>query len=153
LQNLPHNTSPAMSCTLCFHRPPSASSQNFALRILDAMDSASFVVSSLPIAAKTRRPFPMLEINWPSIVTEADLTRWMTAVVYQMKLRHTARKNTYSSYRRNVGGGGIASQHLRSINPPRRPLCSLGALHTLDAGVKGAVCYWQDDHGLEASPT
>lgn len=43
------------------------------------MDSTSLVVSSLPIAAKISRPLPMVEIRFPSTVTDADLTLCMTA--------------------------------------------------------------------------
>jgi hypothetical protein len=31
------------------------------------------------MAASTSRPLPIVEISWPSTVTEADFTRWMTA--------------------------------------------------------------------------
>lgn len=75
----PHSTSPAISWTLCFHRPPCSSSHSFTFRTFAAMDSASFLVSSLPIAANTKRPLPIVEMSWPSTVTEADLTLCMTA--------------------------------------------------------------------------
>ena len=69
-----------MSCTFFFHFVPLSSSQSFTLSILLAMLSASLIVSSLPTAANTNRPLLMVEMSWPSTVTEADLTRWITAV-------------------------------------------------------------------------
>jgi hypothetical protein len=97
--HIPQRTSPPMSWTLHFHysrldmsqmcwrwrrtRPGGSlesSSQNFVFKILPAMDSMSFSVSSLETAARTSRPLPMEDISWPSTVTEADLTRCIIAV-------------------------------------------------------------------------
>ena len=78
-RDAPHKISPSMSWMLHFHFLPSSPSHSFTLRTLLAMDCASLAVSSLPMAAKIRRPLPMVEISWPSTVTEADLTLWMTA--------------------------------------------------------------------------
>ena len=72
---VPQRTSPSISLTPHFHLPPSSLSHNLAFRILLAMDSTSFWVPSLPMAASTSKPLPIVEISWPSTVTEADLTR------------------------------------------------------------------------------
>jgi hypothetical protein len=80
-QNAPHRISPSMSWTLHFHFLPSSPSQSFTLRTLLAMDWASLTVSSLPIAAKIKRPLPMVEMSWPSTVTDADFTLWMMAAL------------------------------------------------------------------------
>ena len=78
-ENAPQRISPSMSWTLHFHFLPSSPSHNFTLRTLLAMDWASLAVSSLPMAAKIRRPLPIVEISWPSTVTDADFTLWITA--------------------------------------------------------------------------
>jgi hypothetical protein len=43
------------------------------------MASTSFSVSSLEMAARTSNPLPIEDINWPSTVTDADLTLCSTA--------------------------------------------------------------------------
>lgn len=86
--NEPQRTSPSMSCTLFFHFLPSSPSQSFTLSTLLAIDSASFWVSSLPMAAKIKRPFPIVDMSCPSTVTDADFTRWMTAGI----VRHWTEK-------------------------------------------------------------
>lgn len=78
-QYSPQRTSPSISWTLRFHLPPSSASHNLTFRILPAIDSTSFWVSSLATAARTNRPLPMVDTSWPSTVTEADFTRCMTA--------------------------------------------------------------------------
>ena len=56
-----------------------SSSQSLAFSILLAMASTSFSVSCLETAARTSNPLPMEETNWPSTVTDADLTLCSTA--------------------------------------------------------------------------
>ena len=79
---VPHKTSPSISCTFFFHLTPESSSHNFTFKTLLAMDSASCWESSLPIAANMSRPLLIVDISWPSTVTEADFTRCITAAGY-----------------------------------------------------------------------
>lgn len=80
---LPQRTSPSISWTLHFHFEPWASSQSLTFKILLAILSTSLLVSSLPTAANTSSPLPIVETRVPSTVTDADLTRCKTAVACQ----------------------------------------------------------------------
>jgi len=78
--DVPQRTSPSISVTFFFHFfSPSGSSQSLTFSTLLAMDSTSLGVSFLSTAAKTRRPFLMDEMSSPLTVTDADLTRCITA--------------------------------------------------------------------------
>lgn len=57
-----------------------SSGHNLAFSTLAAMMSTSFSVSSLPTPANTRTPWPIDEMSWLSMVTDADLTRCKTAI-------------------------------------------------------------------------
>jgi hypothetical protein len=80
---VPHRTSPSISCTFFFHLAPSSAFHSLTLRTLLAIDSTSLGVSFLSIAAKINSPLLMVEMSCPSTVTEADLTRWITAELDQ----------------------------------------------------------------------
>ena len=58
---------------------PASSGQILSFKTLAAIISISFWVSFGPTAAKTNMPFPIVDINLLSIVTEADVTRCIIA--------------------------------------------------------------------------
>jgi hypothetical protein len=154
--SVPQRTSPPISATPRFHctgsgatsdgvgnhqltRPGgslSSSSQSFAFSILLAIDSTSFSVSSLEMAARTSKPLPIWEMSSPSTVTEADLTLCNTAVPCQCVARSGNRGGvTCSSWCRR-GRRYTNGRELLNHRPHRRAVRAMVA----EPGVQVCRC-------------